>query len=63
MYLLIILLTIFGACLAGLFGKQLGFKGSIFITTGCLFISVGLSIFLFYEVILTNCPVYIKLAT
>jgi hypothetical protein len=63
MSLLLILLTVFGACLAGLFGKHIGFKGSIFITTSCLFFSFGLSIFLFYEVILINCPVYIKLST
>lgn len=63
MCLLLILLTVFGACLTGLFGKYVGFKGSIFITTGCIFVSFGLSIILLYEIILINCPVYIKLAT
>lgn len=63
MYLLIILLSVFGSCLAGLFGKHLGFKGSIFITMNCLLCSFGLSLFLFYEVIIVSCPVYIKLAT
>ena len=63
MYLLIILLSVFGSCLTGLFGRHIGFKGSLFITINCLLCSFGLSLFLFYEVILFSCPVYIKLAT
>jgi len=63
MYLVLILLTIIGSCLAGFFGKHLGSKGSAILTTSCLFVSFLMSIFLFYEVILIDCPVYIKLAT
>lgn len=63
MYLLLILLTIIGSCLAGFFGKHMGSKGSAILTTSCLFISFQLSIFLLYEVILTGSPVYIKLVT
>jgi len=62
MYLLLILLPVIGSCFAGLFGKYLGSKGSVFLTTFCLFLSFLLSIFLFYEVIFFNCFVYIKLA-
>jgi NADH:ubiquinone oxidoreductase subunit 5 (subunit L)/multisubunit Na+/H+ antiporter MnhA subunit len=63
MYLLLIFLSIAGSCLTGFFGKQLGSKGCAILTTSCLFISFFLSIFLFYEVILIGCPVYIKVAT
>jgi len=62
MYLLLILLPVIGSCFAGLFGKYLGSKGSVFLTTFCLFLSFLLSIFLFYEVIFFNCFVYVKLA-
>lgn len=63
MYLLIIFLPIIGSCLAGLFGRHLGSWGSAFITTSCLFSSLGLSLFSVYEVALFGCPVYIKLTT
>jgi NADH:ubiquinone oxidoreductase subunit 5 (subunit L)/multisubunit Na+/H+ antiporter MnhA subunit len=39
MYLLIVFLSIIGACLAGLFGRQLGSWGAAIVTTGCLFLS------------------------
>jgi len=61
MYLLLILLSIIGSCFTGLFGRQLGSKGSAFLTSTCLFISFLFSIFLFYEVVLVGCFVYIKL--
>lgn len=63
MYLLIIFLSIIGSCLAGLFGRHLGSWGSAFITTSCLFLSLFLSFFAFYEVALIGCPVYIKLTS
>jgi NADH-ubiquinone oxidoreductase chain 5 len=63
MYLLLILLSIIGSCLTGFFGKHLGSKGSAVLTTSCLFFSFFLSLFLFYEVVLMGCPVYIKVAT
>ena len=63
MYLLLVFLSIIGSCLAGLFGRQLGSFGSAFITTSCLFLSFLISIFIFYEVALTSCFVYIKLTT
>lgn len=63
MYLLIVFLPITGSCLAGLFGRYLGPWGSSIITTGCLFLSLLLSFFAFYEVSFLNSCVYIKLAT
>lgn len=63
MYLLLIFLSIIGSCLAGLFGRYLGPWGSSIITTSCLFLSLLLSFFAFYEVAFVGCCVYIKLAT
>nr|WAK85044.1 NADH dehydrogenase subunit 5 [Amicula sp. isolate GU52X-4 cfCalB7] len=63
MYLLLVFLSLFGFCLASLFGRHLGPRGSGFITTSCLFVSLLISFFVFYEVALMNCPVYIKLVT
>ncbi len=63
MYLLLIFLSIIGSCLAGLFGRYLGSRGSVIITTSCLFLSFLLSLFVFYEVAFSGCFVYIKLAT
>ena len=63
MYLLLVFLSVIGSCLAGLFGRYLGSWGSAIITTGCLFLSFLISLFVFYEVALVGCFVYIKLAT
>jgi NADH-ubiquinone oxidoreductase chain 5 len=62
MYLLIVFLSLIGSCLAGLFGRYLGPWGSAIISTGCLFLSLLLSLFAFYEVALVGCFVYIKLS-
>jgi NADH-ubiquinone oxidoreductase chain 5 len=62
MYLLIVFLSLIGSCLAGLFGRYLGPWGSAIISTGCLFLSLFLSLFAFYEVALVGCFVYIKLS-
>jgi NADH-ubiquinone oxidoreductase chain 5 len=63
MYLLIVFLSLIGSCFAGLFGRYLGSYGSATITTSCLFLSLLLSCFAFYEVALMGCSVYIKLNT
>jgi len=63
MYLLIVFLSLIGSCLAGLFGRYLGPRGSAIISTGCLFLSLCISFFAFYEVALVGCLVYIKLST
>ena len=63
MYLLLVFLPLIGSCLAGLFGRYLGTYGSAFISTSCLFLTLVISFFAFYEVALTGCFVYIKLTT
>ena len=63
MYLLLIFLSLIGSCFAGLLGRHLGSWGSAFITTSCLFLSFLISLFVFYEVALVGCFVYIKLTT
>ena len=62
MYLLIVFLSLLGSFFAGLFGRFIGSWGSALITTSCLFISLLLSFFSFYEVALLGSPVYIKLS-
>ena len=61
MYLLIIFLSFFSACFAGIFGKQLGFWGSTKITLFCIFLSFFVANFIFYEVVILGCPVYFSL--
>ena len=61
MYLTLIFLTFIGSCLAGVFGKHLGARGSAFITVLCLFICFLMSLLIFYEVSLLSCPTFIKL--
>ena len=63
MYLLLIFLSVTGSFLSGLFGRFLGSMGSSIITTSCLAVSFLTSIFIFYEVSLVGCFVYIKLFT
>jgi NADH-ubiquinone oxidoreductase chain 5 len=63
MYLLIVFLSVFGSCLAGLFGRYLGSWGAAIITTSCLFLSLLISFFAFYEVAFLGCCVYLKLTT
>jgi NADH-ubiquinone oxidoreductase chain 5 len=63
MYLIIVFLSLIGSCFAGLFGRYLGSWGSAIVTTSCLFLSLLLSLFAFYEVALMGCFVYINLST
>jgi len=63
MYLLVIFLSVTGFCSAGLFGRHFGSKGSVIITTTCLFLSFLISLFIFYEVALMGCSTYIKMTT
>ena len=61
MYLLLIFLSLIGSCLAGFFGRFLGPKGCVAITVHCLLLSNLISLFVFYEVALVGCCVYLKL--
>ena len=62
MYLLLIFLPLVGSLCAGLFGRKLGPFGASYITVSCLILTFLMSLFVFYEVALLNCCVYIKLA-
>ena len=62
MYIPLVFLSFIGFCMAGLFGRYIGPKGSAIITTGCLITSFFLSLFAFYEVGLMGSIVYIRLA-
>jgi NADH-ubiquinone oxidoreductase chain 5 len=61
MYLNLIFLPLVGSITAGLFGRKIGPKGSVFITVTCLGMAFLISAFIFYEVALTGCCTYIKL--
>jgi len=61
MYLNLIFLPLVGSITAGLFGRKIGPKGSVFITVICLGTAFLISAFIFYEVALTGCCTYIKL--
>lgn len=63
MYLLIVFLPLIGSCCAGLFGRYIGSWGAAIVSTSCLFLSLLISFFAFYEVSLIGCFTYIKLAT
>src|SRR5210317_258557 len=62
MYIPLVFLSFIGFCIAGLFGRYIGPKGSAIVTTGCLVTSFLLSVFAFYEVGLMGSVVYIRLA-
>ena len=63
MYLLLIFLPLASSISAGFLGRYLGSNGSAFRTTSCLFVSFGLSLFLFYEVSYFASPTFLKLGT
>ena len=60
MYLLLIFLPLLGSFSAGLFGRKLGPLGASYITVSCLLFTFFIALFIFYEVALLNCCVYIK---
>lgn len=63
MYLVLVFLPLIGATVAGFFGKSIGKKGAILVTTTCVSASALLSFLAFYEVALCSSPCYIKLFT
>lgn len=54
MYLLILYFPLIGSLWSSLFGHFLGKNGSSLITLFCMFLSVLISFFIFYEVVLSN---------
>lgn len=61
MYLLILYFPLIGSLWSGLFGHFLGKNGASLITLYCMLISVLISFFIFYEIILCNNICIIKL--
>ena len=61
MYLLVIFLPLLGCLISGFLGRFLGSLGSSFITIICMFFTVFLSFFIFYEVGLCNSVCSIQL--
>jgi len=62
MYLLIVLLPLFGFIFASLFGRFLGARGAALVTTSCVSTAAFLSAIAFYEVGLSGSPCYIEFA-
>jgi len=63
MYLNIVFLPLFGSITSGLFGRFIGPYGAGIITTFCVFSSLFLSFFAFFEVGLSGSPCYINFLT
>jgi len=61
MYSLIVFLPFLGAVLTGFFGYRLGHKGSSIVTICCIFISLILSVSVFFDVLIKNVVFYIKI--
>ena len=61
MYLCLFLLPLYGSFVAGFFGRFLGTRGSAMVTCSCVIVSFVLSVFGFYEVGLSSCPVTLPL--
>lgn len=61
MYLILIILPLLGSVFAGLFGRFVGRKGSVFITVTFLIMCFALSCFAFYEVALCGSVCSIKI--
>jgi NADH-ubiquinone oxidoreductase chain 5 len=61
MYLLIIINPLICSLLVLIFGRYIGSKGSLLVTICGIGFNFILSIFIFFEVALSSCPVYIKM--
>ena len=63
MYLLIIALPFISFLVSALFGRQIGRKGSAFLTTSCIFLTAFLSTIAFYEVAIAESNCYVEIGT
>ncbi len=59
MYILILLNPLIGAILAGILGRNLGVKGSQYITTGLMLLTTFITINQYYEVAINKSPISI----
>ena len=62
MYLNIVFLPFLGSFIGGFFGRFLGPHGSAIDTTSCIGSACLMSLVAFFEVALSGCPCYIKIA-
>jgi len=58
MLLVIVLAPLFGAIVAGLFGRQIGRVGAHTITIGGVALSCGLSFYVLYQLVWGGAPVF-----
>jgi len=63
MYLLIVILPLLSAIGAGFFGRFIGEKGAVILTTTSIGITALMSLIAFYSVGICGNPVYFKVAT
>ena len=61
MYLVLVFLPLISSITAGFFGRFIGPYGSSILTVSCLVLTALCSFFIFYEVAIIGCPVYVKL--
>jgi NADH:ubiquinone oxidoreductase subunit 5 (subunit L)/multisubunit Na+/H+ antiporter MnhA subunit len=63
MYLIIVMLPLFGALITGFTARWLGNYGAAVFSTSCVVISFFMSLLAFYEVGITGVPCYVTLFT
>jgi len=61
MYLLVVFLPVIGAFVSGFFGRYLGSRGSMLVSTTCVGITALISCFIFYEVGLSQSVCSVKI--
>jgi NADH-ubiquinone oxidoreductase chain 5 len=61
MYLSIIILPLIGSIISGFFGRKIGVSGAQLVTCVSIITTTVLVIITFFEVVLNNVPVTIKL--
>ena len=62
MYGCLVFFPLLGSVAAGLFGRYLGYRGAVLISSGCVILSAVCSGVAFYEVALSGSPCYFKIA-
>jgi NADH-ubiquinone oxidoreductase chain 5 len=62
-YLTILILPLLGSIISGFLGRKIGIRGSHLFTISCLILSSILASIAFFEVILSDSPVYIYLTS
>lgn len=63
MYGCLVLFPLLGSIAAGMFGRYLGYRGAVLISSGCVILSAMCSVVAFYEVALSGSPCYVRIAS